>query len=144
MKTDAEIFKRNVKRICKAKGMKMRYVDLEAGYGEKHISEMAYKGCSITTEHIRTYARVLGVKPGRLIEGMFDEEHAEIFKRNIRVLCEEQGITLAEVMRRAGYAENHLHHLTCKHVEPTDEAVRCYAKALGVKPEKLTEGFYDN
>ena len=141
---DAEIFKRNVKRICKAKGMKMRYVDLEAGYGEKHTSEMAYKGCSITTEHIRAYARVLGVKPWKLTEGMFDEEHAEIFKRNIRMLCEAQGISLTEVMRRAGYNENHLHHLVGKHVEPSDEAIRCYAKALGVKPEKLTEGFYDN
>ena len=142
--TDAEIFKRNVKRICKAKGMKMRYVDLEAGYGEKHTSEMAYKGCSITTEHIRAYARVLGVKPWKLTEGMFDEEDAEIFKRNIRVLCEEQGISLAEVMRRAGYNENYLHHLVGKHVEPSDEAIRCYARALGVKPERLTEGFYDN
>lgn len=142
--TDAEIFKRNVKRICKAKGMKMRYVDLEAGYGEKHTSEMAYKGCSITTEHIRAYAKVLGVKPWKLTEGMFDEESAEIFKRNIRILCEEQGISLAEVMRRAGYNENHLHHLVGKHVEPSDEAIRCYARALGVKPERLTEGFYDN
>ena len=142
--TDAEIFKRNVKRICKQKHMKMGCVDLEAGYNEKHISEMAYKRCSITTEHIRAYARVLGVKPGRLIEGMFDEEDAEIFKRNIRVLCEEQDISLAEVMRRAGYGENHLHHLVCKHVEPSDEAIRCYAKALGVKPERLTEGFNDN
>ena len=144
MKTDAEIFRDNVKRICKQKHMKMGCVDLEAGYNEKHISEMAYKGCSITTEHIRAYARVLGVKPWKLTEGMFDEEHAEIFKRNIRALCEEQGISLAEVMRRAGYNENHLHHLVGKHVEPSDEAIRCYAKALGVKPERLTEGFYDN
>ena len=67
--TDAEIFKRNVKRICKQKHMKMGCVDIEAGYNEKHVSEMAYKGSSITTEHIRAYARVLGVKPGRLIEG---------------------------------------------------------------------------
>ncbi len=142
--TDAEIFKRNVKRLCKKKHMKMGCVDLEAGYGEKHVYEMAYKGSSITTEHIRAYARVLGVKPWKLTEGMFDEEHAEIFKQNIKVLCDEQGITLAEVMRRAGYGENHLHHLVCKHVEPTDEAVRCYAKALGVTQERLTEGFDDD
>ena len=142
--TDAEIFKRNIKRICKRKGMKMRYVDLEAGYGEKHISEMAYKGSSITTEHIRAYAKVLGVKPWKLTEGMFDEEHAEIFKSNIRTLCAEKGISLAEVMREAGYNENHLHHLVGKHVDPSDEAIRCYAKALGVKPERLTEGFNDN
>ena len=143
MKTDAEIFRDNVKRICKEKHLKMGYVDLEAGYGEKHISEMAYKRCSITTEHIRAYARVLGVKPWKLTEGMFDEEHAEIFKRNIRMLCEEQGITLIEATKRAGYNENHLHHLVGKHVEPSDEAVRCYAKALGVTPERLTEGFND-
>ena len=102
--TDAEIFKRNVKRICK----------------QKHM------------------------KPGRLIEGMFDEEDAQIFRQNIRTLCEEQGITLAEVMEKAGYNVNHLHHLACKHLPPTEEAVRCYARALGVKPERLTEGFYDN
>lgn len=69
---DAEIFKRNVKRICKEKHMKMGYVDFEAGYHEKYVSEMAYKGCSITTEHIRAYARVLGVKPWKLMEGMFE------------------------------------------------------------------------
>ena len=50
--TDAEIFKRNVKRLCKQKHMKMGCVDLEAGYNEKHISEMAYKGCSIKLEVI--------------------------------------------------------------------------------------------
>ena len=39
--TDAEIFKRNVKRICKQKGMKMGCVDLEAGYSEKYVSQLA-------------------------------------------------------------------------------------------------------
>ena len=144
MKTDAEIFRENVKRICKEKHLKMGHVDLEAGYSEKYVSQMAYKGNGVTTEHIRAYAKVLGVKPWKLTEGMFDEEHAEIFKRNIRVLCEEQGISLAEVMRRAGHNENYLHHLVGKHVEPSDEAIRCYAKALDVEPERLTEGFYDN
>ena len=80
MKTDAEIFRDNVKRICKEKHLKMGYIDLEAGYSEKYVSQMAYKGSSITVEHIRNYARVLGVKPGRLIEGMFDEEDAQIFR----------------------------------------------------------------
>lgn len=139
--TDAEIFKRNVKWICKQKGMKMGCVDIEAGYSEKYVLQLAYKKSAVTTDHIRSYARALGVKPGRLMEGMFDEEHAEIFKRNIRALCEEQGISLTEVMRRAGYNENHLHHLVGKHVEPSDEAIRCYARALGVKPERLTEEF---
>ena len=105
---DAEIFKRNVKRICKQKHMKMGCVDIEAGYNEKHVSEMAYKGSSITTEHIRAYAKVLGVKPVKLLEGMFDEEDAQIFRQNIRTLCEEQGITLAEVMERLkeGFYDN--------------------------------------
>ncbi len=142
--TDAEIFRDNVKRICKQKHMKMGCVDLEAGYSEKYVSQLAYKRSAVTTDHIRNYARALGVKPGKLLEGMFDDGDAQIFRRNIRALCDEQGITLAEVMRRAGYGENHLHHLTCKHVEPSDEAIRCYAKALGVEPERLTEGFYDN
>ena len=142
--TDAEIFKRNVKRICKEKHMKMGCVDLEAGYGEKHVSEMSYKGSSITTEHIRAYARVLGVKPVKLLEGMFDDGDAQIFRRNIRALCDEQSTTLIEVSERAGYNANYLHHLVSKHCPPTDEAIRCYAKALGVKPERLTEGFNDN
>ena len=141
--TDAEIFKRNVKRICKQKGMKIGCVDLKAGYSEKYVSQMAYKGNSVTTEHIRSYARVLGVKPVKLIAGMFDEENAEVFKQNIRMLCEEQGITLIEATNRAGYNENYLHYLTCRHVEPSDEAIRCYARALGVEPERLKEGFDD-
>ena len=142
--TDAEIFKRNIKRICKQKGMKIGCVDLEAGYSEKYVSQMAYKGSSITIEHVRNYARVLGVKPERLTLGMFDGDISEIFKHNIRTLCEEQGITLAEVMEKAGYNVNHLHHLACKHLPPTEEAVRCYAKALGVEPERLKEGFDDH
>lgn len=143
MKTDAEIFKRNIKRICKQKGMKIGCVDLEAGYSEKYVSQMAYKKSAVTTDHIRSYARALGVKPGRLIEGMFDDGNAQIFRRNVRALCDEQGITLAEVMEKAGYNANHLHHLVSKHAEPSDEAIGCYAKALGVKPERLTEGIFD-
>ena len=69
--TDAEIFKRNVKRICKQKHMKMGCVDLEAGYSEKYVSQMAYKGSAISIEHVRNYAKALGVKPERLMEGMF-------------------------------------------------------------------------
>ena len=141
---DAEIFKRNIKRICKQKGMKMGCVDLEAGYSEKYVSQMAYKGNGVTTEHIRAYARVLGVKPVKLLEGMFDDGNAQIFRRNIRALCDEQSTTLIEVSDRACYNANYLHHLVSKHYPPTDEAIRCYARALGVKPERLTEGFNDN
>ena len=141
---DAEIFKRNIKRICKQKGMKMGCVDLEAGYSEKYVSQMAYKGNGVTTEHIRAYARVLGVKPVKLLEGMFDDGNAQIFRRNIRALCDEQSTTLTEVSERAGYNANYLHHLVSKHYPPTDEAIRCYARALGVNPERLTEGFNDN
>ena len=69
---DAEIFKRNVKRICKEKHMKMGYVDLEAGYSEKYISQMAYRGIAISIEHVRNYAKALDVEPWRLTEGMFE------------------------------------------------------------------------
>ena len=69
---DAEIFKRNVKRICKEKHLKMGCVDLEAGYNEKYVSQMAYKGIAISIEHVRNYAKALGVKPERLMEGMFE------------------------------------------------------------------------
>ena len=69
---DAEIFKQNVKRICKEKHLKMGYVDLEAGYSTKYISQMAYKGSAISIEHVRNYAKALGVEPWRLMEGMFE------------------------------------------------------------------------
>ena len=72
MKTDAEILLQNVKRICKEKHLKMGYVDLEAGYSEKYVSQMAYKGSTISIEHVRNYAKALGVKPERLMEGMFE------------------------------------------------------------------------
>ena len=141
--TDAEIFKRNVKRICKQKHMKRGGVDLEAKYKKKYVSQMAYKGSSITIEHVRNYARVLGVRPDRLTIGMFDGDISEIFKHNIQILCEEKRVSMAHIMREAGYNENHLYHLACKHIAPTDEAIRCYAEALGVKQERLLEGFDD-
>jgi len=72
MKTDAEIFRDNVKRICKEKHLKMGYIDLEAGYSEKYVSQMAYKGSTISIEHVRNYAKALGVKPERLMEGFYD------------------------------------------------------------------------
>ena len=69
---------------------------------------------------------------------------AEIFKRNVKRICKQKHMKMGCVDLEAGYNENYLHYLVGKHVEPSDEAVRCYAKALGVKPERLTEGFYDN
>ena len=71
--TDAEIFRENVKRICKEKHLKMGYIDLEAGYSEKYVSQMAYRGSTISIEHVRNYAKALGVDPLKLLEGMFDE-----------------------------------------------------------------------
>ena len=70
--TDAEIFKRNVKRICKEKHLKMGCVDIEAGYSTKNVSQMAYKGSAISIEHVRNYAKALSVEPWRLTEGMFE------------------------------------------------------------------------
>ena len=68
---DAEIFRRNVKRICKEKHLKMVYVDLEAGYSTKYVYQMAYKGIAISIEHLRNYAKALDVEPWKLTEGMF-------------------------------------------------------------------------
>ena len=70
--TDAEIFRENVKRICKEKYLKMGYVNIEAGYSEKYVSEMACRGIAISIEHVRNYAKALDVEPWRLTEGMFE------------------------------------------------------------------------
>ena len=51
----------------------MGYIDLEAGYSEKYVSQMAYRGSTISIEHVRNYAKALGVDPLKLLEGMFDE-----------------------------------------------------------------------
>ena len=69
--TDSEIFYRNVKRICKQKRLKMRRMDVKAGYSEKYAYQLYYKHCAVSVEHIRQYARALEVEPTRLMEGMF-------------------------------------------------------------------------
>lgn len=137
---DGRILLINVKRICKEQHIKLGEVCLKAGYSYKYLTTMAAKKTAVTINHIRLFSQALNVKPERLMIGMFDENNAEIFKHNIQILCEENGITLTEIMEKAGYNINHLHHLSCKHISPTDEAIRCYARALGVEPERLMEG----
>lgn len=141
---DGRILLINVKRICKEQHIKLGEVCLKAGYSYKYLTTMAAKKTTVTINHIRLFSQALNVKPERLMIGMFDEDNAEIFKHNIQILCEENGITLTEIMEKAGYNINHLHHLSCKHIPPTDEAIRCYARALGVEPERLMEGMADD
>lgn len=141
---DGRILLINVKRICKEQHITLGEVCLKAGYSYKYLTTMAAKKTAVTINHIRVFSQVLNVKPERLMIGMFDENNAEIFKHNIQILCEENGITLTEVMEKAGYNKNHLHHLSCKHISPSKENIRCYAKALNVEPERLMEGMADD
>ena len=69
---DAEIFRENVLRY---KPMKMKLWELEesAGYAKGHLCSNVWKNCNVTVEHARNYARVLGVPPLALLEGMFNE-----------------------------------------------------------------------
>ena len=69
--TDSEIFWRNIKRICKAKKLKLRRMDVKAGYSAQYAYKLAYKHCAVSVEHIRQYARALEVEPMRLMKGMF-------------------------------------------------------------------------
>ena len=141
---DGRILLINVKRICKEQHITLKEVCFKAGYSYKYLSTMAAKKTAVTINHIRLFSQALNVKPERLMIGMFDENNAEIFKHNIQILCEENGITLTEIMEKAGYNKNHLHHLSCKHISPSEENIRCYAKALNVEPERLMEGMADD
>ena len=71
-RTDAEIFRENVKRICKEKDLRMTKIDKAVGYYPGNVTMMAVRGASVTTMHIKRYAKALGVEPWRLTEGMFE------------------------------------------------------------------------
>ena len=71
MKTDAEIFRDNVKAICILHGVTMGDISEETGYTRTHLSVLAYRSNTVSIGHIRNYAKALGVKPERLMEGMF-------------------------------------------------------------------------
>lgn len=69
---DAEIFRENVLRY-KPEKMKLQELEESVGYVRGHLYRNARNNCSVTVEHARNYARVLGVPPLALLEGMFDE-----------------------------------------------------------------------
>ena len=69
---DAEIFRENVKR-CKPKKMKMQELEEKAGYVKGHLSRNVWKNYNVTVEHIRCYAKAIGVAPEKLLVGMFDK-----------------------------------------------------------------------
>ena len=69
--TDAEIFRENVKRICKEKKLAMTKVDKSVGYYPGNLTMMAVRGASVTTMHIKRYAKALNVEPWKLTEGIF-------------------------------------------------------------------------
>lgn len=73
MRTDAEIFRDNVKTICILHGVTMGDISEESGYTRTHLSVLAYRSNTVSIDHIRNYAKTLGVPPLALLEGMFDE-----------------------------------------------------------------------
>jgi len=68
---DAEIFKNNVKNICEKRGLRMTKVDTLAGYHKGNCTAMAVRGASVSTLHIKQYAKALKVDPAKLMEGIF-------------------------------------------------------------------------
>ena len=72
-KSDAEIFRDNVKTICILHGVTMGDVSEESGYTRTHLSVLAYRSNTVSIDHIRNYAKALGVRMVDLMEGMLDE-----------------------------------------------------------------------
>ena len=73
MRSDSEIFRDNVKRICEETNQRSTKVDEMAGYHKGNTHEMALRGAGVTTMHIKRYAKALGVKTSVLMEGIFDD-----------------------------------------------------------------------
>ena len=71
--TDAEIFRKNV-LIHKPSKMLMIEMETRAGYNKDHLSHMVKRNWNVTIEHVKCYAKAVGVKPSVLLEGMFDEK----------------------------------------------------------------------
>lgn len=71
--TDAEIFRDNVKRICKETDQRTTKIDKLAGYYPGNANAMAQRNAGITTLHIKRYAKALGVKTSVLMEGIFSD-----------------------------------------------------------------------
>ena len=49
----------------------MTKIDKIVGYYPGNVTMMAVRGASVTTMHIKRYAKALGVEPWRLTEGIF-------------------------------------------------------------------------
>lgn len=71
--TDAEIFRDNVKRICKETDQRTTKIDKLAGYYPGNANAMTQRNAGITTLHIKRYAKALGVKTSVLMEGIFSD-----------------------------------------------------------------------
>ena len=71
-KTDAEIFRDNVKTICISHGVTMGDISEESGYTRTHLSVLAYRSNTVSIDHIRNYAKALGVPMVELMEGMLE------------------------------------------------------------------------
>ncbi len=69
-KSDAEIFRDNVKTICILHGVTMGDISEKSGYTRTHLSVLAYRSNTISIDHIRNYAKALGVPMLKLMEGM--------------------------------------------------------------------------
>ena len=70
--TDAEIFNKNVRKICKEKDLRYTKVDKQAGYYQGCAARVAERGAGVSTLHSKRYAKARGVKPERLTEGFYD------------------------------------------------------------------------
>ena len=73
LKSDAEIFRDNVKDICISHGVSMGDISEEAGYTRTHLSILAYRNNTVSIDHIRNYAQALGVPMSKLAEGLLDD-----------------------------------------------------------------------
>ena len=72
-RSDAEILRDNVKTICILHGVTMGDVSEKSGYTRTHLSVLAYRSNTVSIDHIRNYAKALGVRMVDLMEGMLDE-----------------------------------------------------------------------
>ena len=73
MRSDSEIFRDNVKRICKETNQRTTKVDALAGYYKGNANAMAQRNAGVTTLHVKRYAKALGVKTDVLMEGIFND-----------------------------------------------------------------------
>ena len=68
------------------------------------------------------------------------EERAIAITNRIRALCAENGITVAELCRRAGIPQTTFSNWANRHSMPSIEAMEKMAKVLGVPVKYITDG----